>query len=66
MYVYRKTAVNLDRPYEVGYFVPAGADDAGTFKVSSRHDTPQKARRRVNYLNGGSVPANLESSDSNE
>lgn len=54
MYVYRKTNADLNRPWEVGYFAP----DA-SFKVSSRHHTPELARRRVNYLNGGTVPVNL-------
>lgn len=60
MYVYRWE--ESSQKYAVGYIVPAGAE-AGKFRVESRKPTAQQARRRVNYLNGGSVPTNLGLSD---
>lgn len=56
MYVYRWE--QSSGKYTVGYFIPAGPK-AGEFKVESRKATAQLARRRVNYLNGGSVPSNI-------
>lgn len=55
MYVYRRTEVNEERQFEVGYWRP-GAESV--FLVASRHETVTGARRRVNYLNGGPVPVN--------
>jgi hypothetical protein len=48
-YVYRKESATV---WCVGYW------HGEAFKVESRHDSGIKARRRVNYLNGGTVPQN--------
>lgn len=64
MYVYKSELKNGVKVYAVGYWAPVGLDEETiipTFRVASRHNSPQEARRRVNYLNGGSVPTNLNS-----
>jgi hypothetical protein len=59
MYVYKSENGEDGKVYAVGYWAPVSLDGAPgpSFRVASRHNTPQEARRRVNYLNGGSVPA---------
>lgn len=48
MYVYRKTDPGL---WTVGFFRPDN-----TWEPEGDHDTPEKAAQRVHWLNGGSVP----------
>lgn len=60
MYVYKsETNDDGDKVYAVGYWRPAGANGSAepVFAVASRHNSPEQARRRVSYLNGGAVPA---------
>lgn len=56
MYVYKRESATV---WTVGYW------HGESFKVESRQDSGAKARRRVNYLNGGSVPSNASVADSN-
>lgn len=45
MYVYIRSEPRL---WTVGYY-----DPSGKFEPESDHDTPEKAAKRVRYLNGG-------------
>lgn len=58
MYVYKKQTEGRKKgSFQVGYFHPETLE----FKVASRHTSDVKARRRVNYLNGGAVPKKARS-----